>query len=563
MPSGGVTIAHQITSKEPQNGEFSMPFEEHNEEQSLIKDPLIELLSAPLWPMNEPVEDLTGEVQELMIKESMESWLQPWSTEGLPCFNGFDSQIYAQSIQLQDLFGQDDFDFQDSTAASLYDELTFVPDAPFDLTSASTSGSSSPQSSLELDVLDTLPTPITCDIQTSTVAHELVSGLIEPLEEMLDTNLKRRRDSSGSSSEDDDEDDSSSSSSDDDSSDDEKREMNYRENSIIPTTAANFNSRRRASYSSDESESESDHSTRHSPVSAPGAYAYMHKRQMEEAALDKITHQLQADKLPGILAILSSKNVGCQNNEVEIDLSCLERDQLVRLLSYVDACVVDQEGGPKVNVDDFIVKPASSTTPKKGPRTRPALRKQLKSETEDAEEAEDERAEEGGGEEEEEFVRPVQKTKKTRKPRQRPQGPMSMAHLSHQSPSPKSTTRKPKSKRSKQRTSNEQAMMSLAIAAVMDEDSIAVTKPKRRAALHKRRLLEEMLAPSDSSSQSEDENETVYLDEQMDLAVTANQTIVHQTTIVHPPTVTLPTLPVYNEEEDEDIDEDEEIDIMI
>lgn len=56
----------------------------------------------------------------------MNSWLQPWMGENAACLTDFDTQMYAQSIQLEDLFGQDQLNFtQDMTQSSFYDELTF------------------------------------------------------------------------------------------------------------------------------------------------------------------------------------------------------------------------------------------------------------------------------------------------------------------------------------------------------------------------------------------------------------------------------------------------------
>lgn len=56
----------------------------------------------------------------------MNSWLQPWMGENAACLTDFDAQMYAQSIQLEDLFGQDQLNFtQDMSQAAFYDELAF------------------------------------------------------------------------------------------------------------------------------------------------------------------------------------------------------------------------------------------------------------------------------------------------------------------------------------------------------------------------------------------------------------------------------------------------------
>jgi hypothetical protein len=56
----------------------------------------------------------------------MNSWLQPWVGENGACLTDFDAQIYAQSLQLGDLFGQDQLNFaQDMNQSAFYDELAF------------------------------------------------------------------------------------------------------------------------------------------------------------------------------------------------------------------------------------------------------------------------------------------------------------------------------------------------------------------------------------------------------------------------------------------------------
>lgn len=62
----------------------------------------------------------------------MNSWLQPWGGENAACLSDFDTQMYAQSIQLENLFGQNQIDFtQDMTQTAFYDELAFGK--PFEL----------------------------------------------------------------------------------------------------------------------------------------------------------------------------------------------------------------------------------------------------------------------------------------------------------------------------------------------------------------------------------------------------------------------------------------------
>lgn len=56
----------------------------------------------------------------------MNSWLQPWMAENAGCLAGLDAQMYPQPFQLEDLFGQDQLDFTQSIAQSVfYDEIAF------------------------------------------------------------------------------------------------------------------------------------------------------------------------------------------------------------------------------------------------------------------------------------------------------------------------------------------------------------------------------------------------------------------------------------------------------
>ncbi|CAO3673346.1 unnamed protein product [Rhizopus stolonifer] len=61
------------------------------------------------------------------------------------------------------------------------------------------------------------------------------------------------------------------------------------------------------------------------------------RRQMEELILHKITHELDASYLPGILGVL--KHVEEDEEEVEIDLGQLKKDELESILVYVEACL--------------------------------------------------------------------------------------------------------------------------------------------------------------------------------------------------------------------------------
>lgn len=333
---------------------------------------------------------------------------------------------------------------------------------------------------------------------------------------------------------------SSDESSDDNSSSEEEEEdsdSEAEEAVVIPTTVANMNSR--VVYSSDDSDSENEMVT--SRATSP-SYMYMHKRQIEETLLDRITNQLHPEKLPGILPILASdkKASNQQEDEIEIDLSCLAREQLVQVLLYVDACILEQEGGPTVNVDDYIQK-------KKGPRTRPAVRRRppmpKKTKTR-AELTEDIDADSSSDEEELTDNKPKSKPASS-------EGPISMASLSKKRRGGRKNNRKSR------KVDDDDALVS-SVSVIQDPNSIASSRPKRRSALHKRRLLEEMLAPSDDN-EDDDEDDTqivVFGNEEMDFGVLRNETIVHQ---VDTPVITTTVTAI-----DADVNEntDEEIDIM-
>ncbi|KAL0074432.1 hypothetical protein J3Q64DRAFT_1778060 [Phycomyces blakesleeanus] len=352
-----------------------------------------------------------------------------------------------------------------------------------------------------------------------------------------------------------------SSSSDDSSGDSfsENDDSNDERDTIIPTTFANLSNRRQVLFSS-ESESESDtHVVNRSRVSlpVPSSYMYMPKRQIEEAVLESITHQLHADKLPGILTILSSHTASTTSDEVEIDLSCLPRDQLVRVLIYVEACIAEQNGGPPVNIADYI-----------------------KEELHQHNVSDD-------GSDEEEALHQAYRTPKKSIRRKRPglsgvsrdnsntndhsfgpsDGPISMARLSQQSdlPKRKRTPRKKVTQSCKRENDQKQRKNGDALVSspcvIQDPNCIASTKPKRRVALHKRRLLEDMLLPSDEESINEYEDNgdiVVFSDEKMDFHVTGNQTITHHS--LAPSTVPCNIVPPVIEEDADDV---EEIDIMV
>ncbi|KAI8888831.1 hypothetical protein K501DRAFT_329681 [Backusella circina FSU 941] len=594
---GGITIAHQPTETED-NFTNSLKMDKASEEQ------LNQLLaSSGDWQENVPmVEDLTGEVQDLMLRESVGSWLQPWTGEGVSCLADFNAQLYAQSIQLEDLFGQDELaNFSPdmlNNESNFYDEISFVPDdASLTMSAPTTSSSSSASSPADISyqaspVVQFIQPPAFDDIvqvteeveikdqhQIEIVENSLTTLQVEEEELQIEEEeqvtviaqtLKRRRSSCSSDSSSDDSSDGSS-----DESDSEDDDV------VIPTTVANMSSRRGYSSSDSDSESDTENVTATETASSPvvSNYMYMHKRQVEEALLDKITNHLQPEKLPGILSILSTKQQHKQeDDEVEIDLSCLERELLVQLLSYVDACILEQNGGPTVRVEDYIIKK------KKGPRTRPALQQQQKKRAPRAPKARS-RAEltedlnmDSSDEDDESDLEEDNLAKET----STEDGPISMASLSKKTEgatkrrNTQKKQQKPKAKRNRSsaaaggRRKKGDTTVSSSVTVIQDPDSIASSRPKRRAALHKRRLLEKMLAPSDDDSDDDEMTapETtdvlvVFSDEQMDLRVVDNQTIAHTSSCMSSSDddLLLSSAPLAMSAEEEE-DDDDEIDIM-
>lgn len=66
------------------------------------------------------------------------------------------------------------------------------------------------------------------------------------------------------------------------------------------------------------------------------------RRILEEVILEKITNQLDSDKLSGILTIISSQEEEDEAEEVEIDLARLDMHQLSSILLYIDACLLQE-----------------------------------------------------------------------------------------------------------------------------------------------------------------------------------------------------------------------------
>jgi hypothetical protein len=264
-------------------------------------------------------------------------------------------------------------------------------------------------------------------------------------------------------------------------------------------------SSRKSSVSSD-SEQEEEQQRQQEMMST-----FVHRRQIEEMILDKITNHLDPEKLPGILTIISKTHEE-EVEEVEIDLARLDRDQLTRILSYIDACLLEKEGGPKVQLSDFTIQSKKIQQLEKAGSTKKQRRKRSQR-------------------------RSIVEQGHTVSGSSHAQlsashGPISMSAL----------TDIESTKRNKKRI----------------KKKAPVTKRKRRSAVHKRKLLEDMLQPS-SNEESEEEGGSgivIFGDEQMDLGVTHNETIVHQSVIQQ--SIIINNNIVLDQDED-----DELIDIMV
>ncbi|CAO3631466.1 unnamed protein product [Cunninghamella blakesleeana] len=509
---------------------------------------------------NWPVEDLTSEVQDLLLRESM-SWL-PWvdTTNDATLTNnknndpleGLDPQLLAQSLQLDSLFGQEiNFDQLDEVAQSslLYDELTYEP-------STDNSPLSTPSVVQEevfeevlpeneddnTDVL--LPAHHQKDLSKNDNVNDL-SGDSSSSDEEEEKDNKDMQVNVTNNEEEDDDDDST----DDDSTDDDSDDEDEEENGVVDVRTT--------------------------------SYMYLPKRQIEEALLEKITHRLHADKLPGILSIVSASNDNEQREEeVEIDLSSLGREQLVRVMLYVDACIEEQQGGPSVKLSNYIVKDPKAAT------SSSVINKKHEEEKDTFTEIDNHELNAG------------QKRKRNSKPSPSTpiDGPISMAGLTKRTrvngnkkkalnhpPSVSSNTNSNNpsatsvsKRRRKTASSSRRKQQDSSASMKVKQNGMSSTRPKRRAALHKRRMLEEtLLTPSDDDNDDDisitpvstpvaavdHEVLIVYSDEQMDFGVVENQTIVHQpsTSNNNSNSFVSQTIQQSIAEDDED---DEEIDIM-
>ncbi|KAL7327611.1 hypothetical protein PS15p_206020 [Mucor circinelloides] len=421
-----------------------------------------------------------------MLRESVQPWThENWSlldsSNATTMDTTFDPATFlndnqAAILQLQDLFGQDELDFGGAGDQSLYyDELTFVPE----------------HTSTMVDTIE----------PSNLINQNYVDNIMNTV--LTEAPLSKRRRSSTCSSSSSLSSYSSSSSSSEEGDDDE--------------TFSSLTSRR-SSLSSDSEEEQEEAIT-----------PYMHRRQMEEMILDKITNQLDADKLPGILSIISKQQLE-EEEEVEIDLARLDRDQLARILSYIDACLKEKQGGPKVKLSNYTLKPtpvATTLPTEKSHPSSPKKQPQTKNRSKNRRNRRKSIVETGH------IVRGSSHSQLSAL-----HGPISMSALTEMEASSKTkraSNNKRKKRAAKKRKSEDDLTVQMPSKNHAFKDSIASTKPKRKSAVHKRKLLEEMLQPSSGSEDDEPSGDAdggsgiiIFGNEQMDLAVTQNETIVHQ-----------------------------------
>ncbi|KAI9283732.1 hypothetical protein BC943DRAFT_381881 [Umbelopsis sp. AD052] len=449
-------------------------------------------------------EDLTEEIEHIMMNETVPSWINQWQDQ-------VESPTLESSIfphTLGDLFGGDDI------AAGLYDEMTFYP---------------------SLDSPPVTEPELSPPLSTS---HSTCDESIDPTlpQDIDDVQLAMSSESESSDSEDEEE-----------------------EPVLLADCTQPAFDQQDGSDSEDEEQFLYQKAYASRGNSSTPVASFMQRRQMEESILEKITTQLDAEKLPAILTIIGSdQDEQSHGGEVEIDLTRLDQDRLGRILAYVDACVLEQHGGPSVQLNDYLcarpVIQEIKQTPKKS-RTRPV----------DSDDSSDDDSQ-------------VYELPKRRR-RQR------------QTPARKRTRKQPNTKHGKMTEDiiggNMVIMdeLSLGLAGSIgdgpmslstlnsvsvhkaggksksgrksiDPESIAASRPKRRAAVHKRRMLEELLAPSDDDDEdiSNDVPLVVHSDEKMDMAVTEDKVIVHDSVSASLAGPLAPTYTTVSDDEDEDID---------
>ncbi|KAI9476418.1 MAG: hypothetical protein EXX96DRAFT_577137 [Benjaminiella poitrasii] len=354
-------------------------------------------------------------------------------------------------------------------------------------------------------------------------------------------------------------------------------------NSSIISCASNKSSSSLSSYSSSSSEEDDNdsntfsvlNSSQKSDLSSDSEEEepiiltpYIPRRQMEEMILDKITNQLDPEKLPGILTIISTnQEEEDEADEVEIDLARLEHDQLSRILSYIDACLLEKKGGPMVKLSDYslvsvqpdkVVHP--SVAPKKEKASVDARRRQTQQQIKQGNSRRRRRRKsivESGH-----VVHGSSTTQLSSS-----HGPISMSALTEMEEEEKKVT-KTKRKRKMQRRDDSVPKTKGKHQESKKNSYNDVKKAKRKRATHKRRLLEDMLQPSNNLDDKDDEEGwnggsgiVIFSNEKMDFGVTQNQTIVHQERKASIQKIEKTVSSQYDKADNED--EDEIIDILM
>jgi hypothetical protein len=441
----------------------------------------------------------------LCLSESIPTWINEWQNQvETP---SLESSIFPHV--LEDLFGGDEI------ATGLYDEMTFYSTHD---TASNSELLSSPSS----------PEVLSPELSISNSLSDISNDDIQPAVQIHNHDVSSDSDSSGSEEEDE----------------------------IVIATTTNT----AAAYDGSDSEDE-DQSMYQKAYAGRGnnpipVASFMQRRQMEESILEKITTQLDAEKLPAILTIIGSdQDQQAHGGEVEIDLTRLDQDRLGRILAYVDACVLEQQGGPSVQLSKFLMAPVQHDKALASKKSRARARPVESDDSDD-----------------ESQVYEAPKRRQRRKApaarkRSRKQGaakitgdiiasiddfsfggsivdgPVSFSTLSsvavHKSGGKSKTARKSTP------------------TTPIDPESIAISRPKRRAAVHKRRMLEELLAPSDDEEEEEEDVPlVVHSEERMDMRVTEDKVIVHEpvsASVAGPLATTYVQPHVSDDEEDIDI----------
>jgi len=258
--------------------------------------------------------------------------------------------------------------------------------------------------------------------------------------------------------------------------------------------------------------------------------------------------------LPSLDQIQTSKPKAVKLRSISLDWI---KARLGRILAYVDACVLEQQGGPSVELENFLV--VVPPVPVKEETKKPQRKLRSRGWPIDSDDDSDDS---------QVFDQPKRRRRRRTQPPARNRsrkscarkvkddiigavdelavgmtgsimdGPVSISTLSsmavHKSkPGRKSGT------------------------TPIDPESIAASRPKRRAAIHKRRMLEELLAPSDDDDREAQVPLIVHGEERMDMRVTEDKVIVHEPVSA---SVAGPLAPTYVHQHVSD-DEDD-IDIM-